>query len=189
MLTSSTPDLTRGALLVIASVLVAGHARAQPAAPRPIEVGVDGSIAHGIRSGTTVLTLPGQQLRVGFFRSDVVSVEPAVALNYGRGRRFNSLAVRGELGVLYHLSPDRTARQPYVRPFVGLDYNRFANDNGPGGQPIDGSSGSSEVGVGVGVKLPVTSRLTVRVEGSYSNGFNSGWGVLGLSTGISFYAR
>jgi hypothetical protein len=189
MLVSSARHLTHGALLVAASAFLVGRAHAQSTAPRPIEVGVDGGIAHGISTGTTVLTLPGQQLRVGFFRSDVVSIEPALALNYGRGRRFNSLAVRGELGVLYHLAPDRTARQPYLRPFVGLDFSRFETKDGPGGQATDGSSGNVEFGAGVGVKLPVTSRLTVRVEGSYSRSGLSGWGVLGLSTGISFYAR
>jgi opacity protein-like surface antigen len=112
-----------------------------------------------------------------------------MGLAYARGRRFNSLAIRGELGVLYHLSPDRTARQPYFRPFVALDYDRHTSDNGPGGEPADGSGGSLELGGGVGVKLPVTSRLTVRLEGSYSRFSLSGWGVLGLSTGISFYAR
>ena len=186
---SSPRHRPHGALLAIASTLLVGYAGAQPTASRPIEVGVDGGITYGLGSGTMVVTLPGQQLRVGFFRSDVVSIEPAAALNYGRGRRFNSLTVRGELGVLYHLSPDRTARQTYVRPFVGLDYNRFETEDGPGGQPTDGSSGNSELGVGVGVKLPVTSRLTVRLEGSYSRSDLSGSGVLGLTTGISFYAR
>src|SRR6476620_11060983 len=93
-------------------------------AQNPIEIGIDGGIGTNFDSPrSTSLSIPLQQLRVGFFTSPRVSIEPFGALNYGRIEGSTFTNVNFGVGGLYHFGAARSAPQPYVRPFVQLDHN------------------------------------------------------------------
>ena len=67
-------------------------------ASRPIELGIDGGIMIGFDDpNVTVVSLPVQAFRVGFFMTDRVEIEPRLT--------FNSISGGGNrLGILFGLS-------------------------------------------------------------------------------------
>ena len=91
---------------------------------------------------------------------------------------------RAELGLLYHLG---TSKYPgayqragmYVRPFVGIS---GVNDG------VDFTSGL--VGIGVGYKFPIVSRLSSRFEANIAQHFgDDDFTEIGLLAGLSFFTR
>jgi hypothetical protein len=149
----------------------------------PIELGVDAAIAIGLDDPrVTTIGIPIQQFRIGFFRSPTLSFEPTLAVNYlnieGVGD-FSTISLG--LGVLFHLSPDRTRSQAYLRPFGGF---------------VSVSNGASDtranLGFGVGFKTPFANRrLASRLEGFLNHVFDDPDGVtsVGALFGLSFFTR
>jgi hypothetical protein len=182
------------AALVAACALAASDAHAQRGAKLPVELGIDGGVTFGLDDPkVTQITIPGQRFRIGFFMSDAVSLEPAVALNYLSADDVSSTDFAGELGVLLHAAPGASGSRFYVRPFAGFDYVRFHDDRATNG----GSSSATrtDIGAGVGIKTPIASRLHARFEANFAHRFddsdvgdNSG-NQLGLRAGLSFYTR
>lgn len=170
--------------VVALAVLSVGGA-ATAAAQRPIELGVDAGVMFDLDDPkTTALSIPVQGIRAGFFMSDKLSIEPAVAFNWIKASgedAFSTLAL--DAGVLYHLSADASRSQLYVRPVAGV--TRF----GGGGE----STSQFNVGGGIGVKLPMSERMKLRLEGSLRHGLESddmpSGTAAGLTIGFSFLTR
>ena len=149
--------------------------------PSP-EVGVDAGVVFTLDDPkTTTFQLPIQSIRMGFYVSPAVSIEPSLSLNHTSvsGGSFTTYGVG--LGLLYHFEPSRTVNQFYARPFIGLD-------------GISGDLGSHSAftfGGGFGVKMPVGNRFATRFEGNFAHSSSEGTSqnAIGLLAGLSVYTR
>jgi hypothetical protein len=149
--------------------------------PSP-ELGVDAGVVFTLDDPkTTSLQVPIQGIRMGFYVSPAVSIEPSISLNTqsSAGTSFTTYGVG--LGMLYHFSTSRMANQLYVRPFIGLD-------------GISGDLGSHSAftfGGGFGVKVPVGSRFASRFEANLSHSSSEGvsQNAIGLLAGLSVYTH
>jgi hypothetical protein len=149
-----------------------------------VEIGFDTGLSLTMVSdadNVTSIDVPQQSIRVGFFVSDQLSIEPAVGFSWLHtgGESATQLALAGR--VLYHFSPDPT------RP-------RFYLGGGAGFNLIDvGDQQETQFGVGggLGVKLPVADRMAIRLEGSFSRFFETDLlpaaSVIGAVVGFSFF--
>lgn len=150
--------------------------------PSP-ELGVDAGLQFTLDDPkTTSFQIPIQGIRMGFFMSPAISIEPSL--------RFNHVSISGGgsvtdygigVGLLYHFSTSRLANQMYVRPFIGLD-----------GVSGGGNSDSAfSFGAGFGVKVPVGSRFASRWEANIATASNNGVSrtAIGLLGGLSVYTH
>lgn len=173
------------------ALLAAAPALAQ--SPRPVELGMDALLAVTLDDPRiTTLTLPVGVVRAGFFASDRVSIEPALNLDYtGVEDQGSSTALALDVGLLLHFSPDRTRRQGYLRPYVGVTH--ISVDYDASGQVGDASFTQYGAGAGLGMKLPVRDRLAVRLEGTFDHTFSAddvdARSALGVTFGLSFFTR
>ena len=161
----------------------AAQARAQTM-ESPKEYGIDAGVQFGLGNDSfTAIGIPAQRLRIGFFRSPTVSFEPYGGLTYRNSPGSESVTnLNLGAGLLYHLSPNRTDNQIYVRPFAQVNY-------------INGSGNSDTqfgIGGGLGVKMPWRDRLATRLEAAIgyefaSDNFDSG-ATLNLLAGLSFFS-
>ena len=152
--------------------------------PSP-EIGVDGALIFGLDDpNTTTLSLPVQRIRVGFFLSPTISIEPTFGLTTisGGGDRMTTYTIG--TGLLWHFAPSRAANQLYVRPF--LDFNGASLSGA-------GSDNSVTFGAGFGIKHPIRDRFNTRLEGLFGHtGEHSGVpssNELGILFGFSVYTR
>jgi hypothetical protein len=150
--------------------------------PSP-ELGVDAGLQFGLDDPkTTSFQVPIQGIRMGFYVSPAISIEPSVRFNHtsiSGGGSFTDYGVG--VGLLYHISTSRMANQLYVRPFIGLD-----------GISGDGGSDSAfSFGAGFGVKVPIGSRFASRWEANFSSASNNGNSqtAIGLLAGLSVYTH
>jgi hypothetical protein len=161
-------------------VLTATGADAQRRTSRPIEFGVDGGITIGFDDpNTTVVSIP-QAIRVGFFMTDRVSLEPRLNFDSFSQGGGSLRTYAAELGALFHPGGYRTGSRIYIRPFVGVE--------GVGGSGPDDDD--FYVGGGVGVKLPFWDRrFAARLEANLAHVFDEGDNDtrLGLLFGISAF--
>jgi hypothetical protein len=129
---------------------------------------------------SSILELPAASVRVGYFLTDRVSVEPNVT--YSRftpeeGARSSSYFA--SVGIAYHLQADRSKPQLFVQPYLG----------------ISGSEGGSDdafalIGATVGFKLPLAERVVLRTSANYDRGLSDGDNsFIGVRTGFSVYLR
>ena len=172
-----------------AFVFTATIADAQP--PRPVELGIDAGVTIGLGDNSvTVVDIPVQAFRAGFFMNDRVSLEPRIALTTISGEGDTFTTYLAELGLLYHFyrSRLRTDAYPYgsplsafyVRPFFGL----------VGASGGDNSTTNGRVGAGLGMKVPLASRLASRFEANYAHIFGDfSADQIGLLAGLSFFTR
>jgi hypothetical protein len=173
-------------LSALALVVTAPGARAQRSSQRasgPIELGIDGGVTFGLNTPkTTLVTLPAEDFRLGFFLSDKVEVEPRFNIISAHGGGVSVTTYTFEAGLLLQPEGDRVGKGLYLRPFLGVS----GANTSPGG-----SNNSGYGGVGVGLKLPfVDRRLATRMEANYAHGFsNGGTNQIGLLIGLSFFTR
>lgn len=179
--------------LAAALTLTATVASAQVPTPRPLELGIDAGVAIGLGDNTvTTIDIPVSAFRVGFPISPRTSLEPKLSIHIATGNDVTVTSYRGEVGLLYHLGSDRYpgAYQRaglYVRPFLGIvgasvDIDDD-NDN-------DNSDSAGLLGIGLGWKLPLVSRLSSRLEANFAHQFGEGEGnEIGLLAGLSFFTR
>jgi hypothetical protein len=152
---------------------------------QPVELGIDGGLAISFNGSTsTAFQLPFQSLRVGFFPSDAVSLEPAVSVNYLKFEEIDAIYTLGlELGALLHFISDRSRSQPYFRPLAGIQLLAA------GGESVS----QFHVGGGFGVKVPVANQLAVRLEAGFQHAFEnedvSGGNSIMAAVGLSFFTR
>ena len=165
------------------SVLLAAAQSPVRAQANPIELGIDAALAIGLDDPrVTSLVIPIQRFRVGFFTSPTLSWEPWLALSYFSvedGGDFSTANLG--LGVLFHLTPDRTRTQTYLRPFAG--FTRVSAGEG---------DTDAQLGFGVGWKFPFANRrLATRIEPFLQHVFSEPEGTtsVGLLFGLSFFPR
>ena len=175
-------------IIVCATVLlVSAEARAQ----NPIELGIDAGVSIGLGDNSvTVINIPAQAFRIGFFFDDNMSLEPKISLNTitGSGNTFTSYLF--EVGLLYHFYRETVGRRVYpptglrsafyVRPFAGIVGTS-------GGDP---SNTDAVLGAGIGMKVPLVSRLASRFEANFAHRFgDASQNQIGLLAGLSFFTR
>jgi hypothetical protein len=174
-----------------ALILVASAASAQGTAPRPLELGVDAGVTIDLGDNSfTTISIPVPSLRVGFPISPRTSLEPKLTLTVQAGNDVTVTQYRGELGLLYHLGSDRypgayQRAGVYVRPFLGIvGFSVNADDTD------DPSDSSGLLGIGLGWKHPLVSRLSTRLEANFLHVFEEGdSNQIGLLAGLSFFTR
>jgi hypothetical protein len=167
-----------------------------------VELGIDAVFArqsfhtepdiNGREITTTVNTidLPLGVIRAGFFITESVAIEPAFGLRYQRvGDASNSQTVF-DIGVPIYLSPNRRENQIFIRPVVGLTHITAAAT----GRDNAGSSDTQgNVGVGLGIKLPLSDRFAARIEAQYRHAPRSGhlstYNQIAALAGASVYIR
>lgn len=98
---------------------------------------------------------PVGPMRVGFFVSDRVSIEPSVSFNVlDRGdESYSRVGVAGH--VLVHTSTDRTRVQPFVG--VGGSFTSFSDE--------EETTSRNGVSALAGIKFPFVERLAIRLSG------------------------
>jgi len=154
-------------IAVIATAILAVVLPSAAHAQTPIEIGVDGALSTTFNSPrVTDLSIPVQRLRVGFYTSPRVSIEPYGALNYGHIEGSSFTSVNFGVGGLYHFGAARSAPQPYVRPFAELLHHSSSSEFGSGGTT------AFALGGGIGVKLPIANRFAWRLEAALSHTFD-----------------
>jgi len=153
-----------------------------------IEIGLDGNLTAGLdEPHVTTVNLPVQRLRVGYFISPRISIEPYGAFNWTHVSGADAVNLNLGVGGLYHFGDNPAATRWYARPFTELLYNHIDGDNGG-----SASSTTGAIGAGVGVKLPFAAqRFAWRFEGAFTQTFAHG-GVdaqssLSLFAGLSFF--
>lgn len=165
-------------LLALSASATAQRSRgASMANPSP-EIGIDAGITFGLGTpSSTLISIPAQQIRMGFFVSPALSIEPMFGLQSESGDVPSSTTYNFGAGLLYHFAQSRAANQFYVRPFVNVvGFSRDA-----------GSNSTAVFGVGGGVKIPLRDRIASRFEANVQSG--DGDTAIGLLAGLSFYTR
>jgi hypothetical protein len=166
-------------------------------AKSPIELGLDGGLSFGLggQNNATVFSLNLSQIRVGFLMSPQFSLEPSVGLNSFSvsGGASNTSYMFG-LGGLYHFSPSRAQNQLYARPFVNfIGQNvKVSTTTGATTTTTTTSSNVTEMGAGLGLKLPYQDRMAWRLEANmshFSKQYIGSDNRLGLLFGFSYFTR
>jgi hypothetical protein len=163
-------------LCVVGTLLLAGTARAQQGVT---EIGFDMALAYETESeifsvsvpfGGTFGTLVGPQggVRVGFFLSDALALEPTVSFqlvsesggDFGDGE--TSTALGSAVKLVYHFRTDPAA-------------SRFFVAGGPTFTWVDLGDSSTQFGLAgeLGVKLPIADRIGARLAAGYMHGFEN----------------
>jgi hypothetical protein len=151
------------------------------------ELGMDAAlmIATG-DPGVTTLSVPVQNVRLGYFFTPEWALEPFFSLDYVNIEDGGSIATyQLGTGLLYHFSTVRTASQLYVRPFVGFV--------GVNVNPEVGASDSETdvfLGGGLGMKWPrLGGRAALRGEVNVGYAFDAEQMTVGVQFGLSFFTR
>ena len=147
--------------------------------PSP-EIGIDAGISFGLGTPSfTVISIPAQQIRMGFFMTPELSIEPTFGLTSVSGGGGGSFTIYSlGAGLLYHFSTSRAANQFYVRPFAGIV--------GTSGGGV-ASNSDGVFGIGGGLKVPLRQQIASRFEANFSH--SNGENAIGLLAGLSFYTR
>ena len=169
--------LSLAALSILALSASASAQRSTTLNPSP-EIGIDAGLAFDLSDGGgTTIQIPAQHIRMGFFVSPALSIEPNLGLTYVSTDLGSATVYNLGVGALYHFSNSRAASQFYVRPFVNIV-----------GVSGDGPSDSQAVfGVGGGMKLPLRDRIAARFEANFAHADDAD--SIGLLAGLSFYTR
>jgi hypothetical protein len=148
-----------------------------------VEFGIDAGVVASINDNVDNLTsicVPCQRLRIGFFVSDAISFEPAVALNVVTGGGETLTTFSGTASLLYHFTTDPDASRAYFRVGGGVDVVDFGG----------GSLTQAGVGGGIGIKGPAGG-IAIRAEAIAGYNFETDDLVssidLGVLLGISFF--
>ncbi|NIM52814.1 MAG: outer membrane beta-barrel protein [Gemmatimonadales bacterium] len=169
--------LTRLRILSITGPLTA-VAVATASAQQPLEIGMDAGF-DATFNGDAVwsVTVPVQQVRVGFMAADQFSVEPRLSFNFiSNGGSVTTLQASAH--VLYHIGPGGRSR-----PYVTAGGTFFLVD-------FDGNSKTDfAAGAGVGVTLPILAQLAARLEGRYDRMFDAEANIVSVTIGLSVFTR
>ena len=164
-------------------------ASAASAQDRPVELGIDAGVSIGLGDNSiTRINIPAQAFRVGFFVQDNISLEPKISINTisGNGDTFTSYLA--ELGLLYHFYRPGVRPRSYPGPRSAVYVRPFAGLVGTTGG--DNSDTNGLLGLGVGMKVPLVSRLASRFEVNIAHTFGDfSSNELGILAGLSFFTR
>jgi hypothetical protein len=132
----------------------------------------------------TVVSLPLREVRLGFFATPSVELEPRLGLVSSSGGGTHSTDLEFGFGLLYHFTPSRAEAQPYVRPFVQVESRSSSGSR---------SATAPTLGVGLGAKLPIHPRFSIRPEINFGHTFENdlvGAGnTIQLLLGVSAFSR
>jgi len=180
--------INRIGIIACATVLLASTpAKAQ----RPIELGIDAGVSIGLGDNSvTVIDIPVKAFRIGFLFDDNMELEPKLTLVALTGSGNTATSYFAELGLLYHFYRESVGRRVYppsglrsafyVRPFAGI-----VGTTGAGNDRAD-----AILGAGVGMKVPLVSRLASRFEANFAHRFgDASRSEIGLLAGLSFFTR
>lgn len=172
--------VARGTLALAAAMAVllpAGITQAQ-ITESLTEFGIDAGFAFGLGDENTVsIGLPAS-VRVGFFTSPSLSIEPYGGLTYEDTGESDATTINIGTGLLYHFLPPRTSSTLYLRPFVDLLYVSGVEDDTRVG-----------IGAGIGYKSSWRERFGTRLEVNFGYRSNPGESLLGALAGLSFYTN
>lgn len=172
--------------ILAAMTLVTSAANAQD---RPVELGIDAGLSVGLGDNSvTRINIPAQAFRVGFFIQDNVSLEPKIAINTVSGNGDTFTSYLAELGLLYHFYRPGVRPRSYAGPRSAVYVRPFAGIVGTSGG--DNSDTNGLIGIGVGMKVPLVSRLASRFEANIAHTFGDfSSNELGILAGLSFFTR
>jgi len=158
-------------LIACTAVLLARPAVAQQSPG--VELGIDGAITHRMdEPRLTVVQIPVASVRAGFFLSPAISFEPALGLVHA-SEEGSYTTTDLTLGLLYHFRSNRSAPQPYVRPFVEVAHtsNTIVTvslaDGSSSSRSDTFSTTATTLGAGLGIKLPIDRHFAARFEGNF----------------------
>lgn len=159
----------------------------------PIELGFDGGLSFGTggTDNSTEFAFPIRSIRAGFMVSPSWSIEPSLGLSRVSTTNDTFTDYQVGVGALYHFSPSRAQSQLYVRPFVNLVGFNDKTQVSPT-TTVSTSDSMTELGAGLGVKIPWRDRLSWRLEGALSHlskKVSTGDTRVGLLFGMSYYTR
>lgn len=175
--------LVIGAVTLALTAHVAQAQRGSHRGSGQIELGIDGGISFGLDDPkVTVVALPLQDFRFGYFLNDKVEIEPRFNINSIHTDAGSVTTYEFEAGLLLQPGGDRVGKGLYLRPLVGV--------SGINASGADGAH-TGYAGAGFGLKLPFADRrLATRMEANYTHGFsNGGSNEIGVSIGLSFFTR
>lgn len=163
-----------------------------------VELGIDAQMGYHIPDagdnvfqftlpfGATIIDAPRarQGFRVGYFVSDVVSIEPSVAINVISDGDETLTSLGLATALLYHFSDDASSTRPYASGGVNLTALDFGS----------GDDFSTQFGVfgELGVKVPIEGDLGARlgIGGARffenSPDFQDVWSIFG-TMGFSYF--
>jgi len=156
-----------------------------------MEFGIDANIGYILTDDVNgfnvddvfAVTVPVMGFRFGYFVTDQLSIEPAVALEFfsSDGDSFLDLGVGA--GVLYHFSPDPAK----TRPFVSFSPTiRFVDGGGSSASQF-GLVG--QVGVKTPLNGPLAAKLAVGVKRDFENDDFFGATTIFGTVGLSFFVN
>jgi hypothetical protein len=193
--------LSIAALSVLVFSATAGAQRgsstaASSSAKTPIELGLDAGLSFGMggQNNTTLFNLNLSQIRVGFLMSPQFSLEPSVGLSSRSTSGVSNSVYMLGLGGLYHFSAARTQNQYYLRPFVNYIGSRDKTTSTVGTTTTTTTTSSSvtEMGGGLGIKIPYQDRMAWRLEANmshFSKQYLNSDNRLGMLFGFSYFTR
>jgi len=181
------------------TAVIAPVARAQRQSTL-VELGIDASFARQsihsepdalgreVTVNVNTIDIPLGVIRAGFFITESVAIEPAFGLHYQRVGDASTSQTVFDIGLPIYLSPNRRENQIFIRPVVGLSH--ITSD------PATGSGRSdtqANVGVGLGIKMPLSDRFATRIEAQYRHAPKSdrlsAYDQIAALAGISVYVR
>lgn len=181
------PLLKITAITLAVSLGLAAGAEAQ----RPVELGVDGTIARVTSDGGdfTTIAVPLGRVRAAFYLSDLLALEPSLGFNWVDTDASSATSLTLGAGLLYHFKADPTVVRPFIEGNVQLAYEKFSVD----ALDIDESDTQFALGGGLGVKIPMVSRMDLRLEAFVQHALESdeipSSTTFGALFGFSFYTR
>lgn len=160
--------------LVLASPSAAQESKA-------FELGLDGMIAHRLTAPTaTAVTLPVSRMRVGYFLAPNFSFEPSLSYEASSSNGARSSLTTIGFAIVPQFSAIGSVKV-YARPFVDLNFRNATS----AGQTS--SSQTTSVGAGLGLRVPMATRLMWRFEAAYASQTNESR-LMGL-IGFSFFTN
>ena len=142
----------------------------------PFEFGADAGAFHiSFSPGASFseLDFPVRSLRMAMPIDPKFAVEPRLGLTHVSGDGGSATSYSLDVGLLVEFSDRRAPQRWYLRPFLGYDHAR----NGAG------NAGQTSIGLGGGLRAPVSDRIAMRFEAEYRHLFERR-GVSGNSIGL-----
>jgi outer membrane protein W len=187
--------------LACAVLAPAAHAQRQQSSML-VELGIDASFARQsfhsepnrngqeITTNVNTIDIPLGVIRAGFFLTPNIALEPAFGLHYQHVGDVSTSSTVFDIGLPIYLTGTRRENQIFIRPVVGLDY--ISSDV----SDVEGNGSSDtqvNVGVGLGIKMPLSDRFAARFEAQYrhapKSGARSAYDQIAALAGISVYVR
>jgi hypothetical protein len=159
--------MTRTVVRLLAGSLLALFTLSAPARAQigsPVEYGADAALAFMLDPSVVVLSVPVNDVRIGFFMSPRVELEPRFRLVAARGSGDSYTEAVLVLGALFHYSASRAAPQSYLRPFAAVTSVKLSGND---------AATATSLGVGLGMKRPIGNRFAFRPELNYAHQFDN----------------